>query len=155
MAPPSPTAGPPTAGVGDLAPPDDPTTTSTSRSSARCCPNNADECEEFMRLPIHLGLMITLGNADATTTSRGGGGGRRASSGGGDGNDENDYDDARCVRLDLRPQEDAGLPGLHPNICVPRAMLERPDLLVRYGGGGEEIAANRVCHVRACVRACV
>ncbi|KAL3765305.1 hypothetical protein ACHAW5_006090 [Stephanodiscus triporus] len=140
MAPPSPTAGPPTAGVGDLAPPDDPTsTTSTSRSSARCCPNNADECEEFMRLPIHLGLMITLGKADATTSRGGGGGGRRASSGGGDGNDENDDDDARCVRLDLRPQEDAGLPGLHPNICVPRAILERPDLLVRYGGGGSGV----------------
>ena len=91
-----------------------------------------------MRLPIHRGLMITLGTA-ATSG--------RAAGDDDDDDDENENendDDGRkyhrdvSARLNLHPQEDANLSEFHPNIYVPRAMLERPDLLVRYGGGGEE-----------------
>ena len=118
MAPPP--TGPPAAPAIDLAP-DDPIAMATSL----CCPN---ECEELVRLPIHRGLMITIGTDDDDDDNK---------------NNNND-DDGNCrrdarVRLDLHPQEDASLSKFHPNIYVPRAMLERPELLVKYGGGGEEL----------------
>jgi hypothetical protein len=67
------------------------------------------------RLPINRGLMIALGDVDG------------------------DADD----HLILHPQEDANLNMFHPNIYVPKSILDDSDSLVRYGGGGELAAKVR------------
>ena len=41
--------------------------------------------------------------------------------------------------LKLQPQEDANLSRLHPNIYVPKVLLDSPEHLVKYGGGGSGV----------------
>ena len=40
-------------------------------------------------------------------------------------------------RLEIHPQKDANLIQFHPNIYIPEVMLEYPDHLIKYGGGGK------------------
>jgi hypothetical protein len=102
----------------------DPTTTTSTAATRGRRPDDSSGCGEgsFATLPACRGLMIALGPSGA----------RAAPNGEREGDDDGDSD-----RLYLYPQEDADLPDIHPNVRVPRAMTDRPDLLVRYGGGGE------------------
>ncbi len=43
-------------------------------------------------------------------------------------------------RLEIHPQKDANLNQFHPNIYIPEVLLEYPDQLIKYGGGGERRA---------------
>ena len=86
-------------------------------------------------LPTCRGLMIALGCSRVRAAAP-----RHRvveDDGNDDGNDEREDEDDERDRLYLYPQEDSDLPDIHPNVRVPRAMMDRPDLLVRYGGGGE------------------
>ena len=42
----------------------------------------------------------------------------------------------KCTCLKLHPEVDANLAQFHPNIYIPRSLLDYPDRLVKYGGGG-------------------
>ncbi|EED88668.1 predicted protein [Thalassiosira pseudonana CCMP1335] len=44
-----------------------------------------------------------------------------------------------CSCLKLYPQPDSNLPQLHPNIYIPSSLLEFPEELVKYGGGGSGV----------------
>ncbi|KAL9184930.1 hypothetical protein ACHAXT_002707 [Thalassiosira profunda] len=44
-----------------------------------------------------------------------------------------------CTCLQLHPQEDANLPQFHPNIYIPAALLDYPEELTKYGGGGSGV----------------
>ena len=120
----------------------DPTTTTTATTRGRRRPDESWCAGSFAMLPACRGLMIALGSSVVRPPPRHRGG----SDDGNDGNDEeDDLDDIDDDddRLYLYPQEDADLPEMHPNVRVPLAMLDRPDLLVRYGGGGEERREER------------
>jgi len=41
--------------------------------------------------------------------------------------------------LKLQPQEDANLSRFHPNIYVPKVLLDSPEHLVKHGGGGSGV----------------
>ena len=41
--------------------------------------------------------------------------------------------------LKLQPQEDANLSRFHPNIYVPKVLLDTPEHLVKHGGGGSGV----------------
>jgi hypothetical protein len=43
-----------------------------------------------------------------------------------------------CPRLEIYPQKDANLIQFHPNIYIPEVLLEYPDHLIKYGGGGKK-----------------
>jgi hypothetical protein len=45
---------------------------------------------------------------------------------------------ATCPRLEIYPQKDANLIQFHPNIYIPEVLLEYPDHLIKYGGGGKK-----------------
>lgn len=42
-----------------------------------------------------------------------------------------------CSCLNLHPEMDANLPQFHPNIYIPSVLLDYPEHLIKYGGGGE------------------
>ena len=103
------------------------------------CPN---PCVGFENLPSDHGLMITLNiphnndidvNDNVSSTA--------------DGNYKNDDNITtnsnatgnvkECTCLKLHPQLDANLSQFHPNIYIPESLLDYPDRLVKYGGGGE------------------
>lgn len=42
-----------------------------------------------------------------------------------------------CTCLKLHPQMDANLSQFHPNIYIPAALLDYPEYLIKYSGGGE------------------
>ena len=103
------------------------------------CPN---KCQQFEDLPSDKGLMITLhipeessesssvpiivgeesapDYLDANRNSKNGG-----------------SSSTSCTCLKLHPQLDANLPQFHPNIYIPSSLLDYPDHLIKYGGGGE------------------
>jgi len=71
---------------------------------------------QFENLTSDHGLMIALNipdNAAANNTST-----------------------TECTCLKLHPEVDANLAQFHPNIYIPRSLLDYPDRLVKYGGGG-------------------
>jgi GMP synthase-like glutamine amidotransferase len=43
-----------------------------------------------------------------------------------------------CPRLEIHSQKDANLVQFHPNIYIPEMLLEYPDHLIKYGGGGKK-----------------
>ena len=45
---------------------------------------------------------------------------------------------ATAWRLEIHPQKDANLIQFHPNIYIPEVLLEYPDHLIKFGGGGEK-----------------
>ena len=51
-----------------------------------------------------------------------------------------------CTCLQLHPQEDANLPQFHPNIYIPAALLDYPEELTKYGGGGKNMVL-RSCNL--------
>eukprot|EP00584_Thalassiosira_punctigera_P027168 CAMPEP_0172580340 /NCGR_PEP_ID=MMETSP1067-20121228/139706_1 /TAXON_ID=265564 ORGANISM="Thalassiosira punctigera, Strain Tpunct2005C2" /NCGR_SAMPLE_ID=MMETSP1067 /ASSEMBLY_ACC=CAM_ASM_000444 /LENGTH=890 /DNA_ID=CAMNT_0013373079 /DNA_START=75 /DNA_END=2747 /DNA_ORIENTATION=+ len=116
----------------------------TAATAATCnCPNR---CEEFELLPIDRGLMITLGDVikdiPSPSSSIEDNGGRdvlhhptsHAKEGEKKSSASND-----CACLELHPQEDANLPQFHPNLYIPSPLLDRPERLVKYGGGGSGV----------------
>ena len=104
------------------------------------CPN---PCVGFENLPSDHGLMITLNipnnNNDAdivaddescnTTTP--------PSDNNITTNNTANEKAKECTCLKLHPQIDANLSQFHPNIYIPESLLDYPDRLVKYGGGGE------------------
>mmetsp|Transcript_17842 Transcript_17842/g.35768 ORF Transcript_17842/g.35768 Transcript_17842/m.35768 type:complete len:939 (+) Transcript_17842:184-3000(+) len=44
-----------------------------------------------------------------------------------------------CSCLKIKLQKDANIPQFHPNIYVPKSLLEDPSKLVKYGGGGSGV----------------
>jgi len=44
-----------------------------------------------------------------------------------------------CSCLKIKLQKDANIPQFHPNIYVPKSLLEDPAKLVKYGGGGSGV----------------
>ena len=104
-------------------------------TSTNCgCP---DQCRAFEHLPIDKGLMIMLhvpSEGDVEDTDQAD---RGASC---EDNRVNGAATAKmdeCTCLKLCPQEDANLSQFHPNIYIPSVLMNYPEELVRYGGGGE------------------
>ena len=89
-------------------------TPSKSESSPKSC-NCLNQCLQFENLTSDHGLMIVLNipdNTNTTTTT------------------------TKCTCLKLHPEVDANLAQFHPNIYIPSSLLDYPDRLVKYGGGG-------------------
>lgn len=109
----------------------------TRRTARRCgCPN---ECAEFESLPSDRGIMIALHHPlPGGGEGDGGAGVERAppTCRGAQGS-STDSDSDGCTCLKLHPQADANYPDFHPNIYIPESLLDYPDRLVKYGGGGE------------------
>ena len=85
-------------------------------SKSACC-NCSNQCLQFENLTSDHGLMIALNIPDNTTTS-------------------NTTSTTQCTCLKLHPEVDANLAQFHPNIYIPSSLLNYPDKLVKYGGGG-------------------
>ena len=134
----------------------------TTRSSSTCeCPNG---CKPFLFLPTQQGIMITLQRqqqqrhhrhhhyhsaAAAMSNST-----ESLVTMDGDvpGNTTNATINANSTllptqatttsstcRLEIHPQKDANLIQFHPNIYIPEVLLEYPDHLIKYGGGGKSV----------------
>ena len=108
-------------------------------------------CQGFVNLPSDHGLMITLlhdgippllhttnesGGAASLADNCNSNGGTGASGGAGIAN-KNHSSSSTCTCLKLHPQIDANLSQFHPNIYIPSVLLDYPDQLVKYGGGGK------------------
>ncbi|KAL7541654.1 hypothetical protein ACHAXR_011107 [Thalassiosira sp. AJA248-18] len=143
-----------------MAPSTTPTTThnesngSSHNEPSAGCPN---QCQRFEVLPADQGIMITLHVPSHPSLS--------SSAAFGDGNcNDHDLDDNNddansgagcdaaatatiesstnsssswCTCLKLHPQTDANLSSIHPNIYIPAPLLEYPQYLKKYGGGGK------------------
>ena len=106
-------------------------------------------CQGFVNLPSDHGLMITLLHdipQPLHTTNESGGAASLAdvsnsNSGAGsiDIANKNNSSSSPCTCLKLHPQIDANLSQFHPNIYIPSVLLDYPDQLVKYGGGGKTI----------------
>lgn len=113
-------------------------------------------CQGFKNLPHDHGLMITLLHDGIppllhnTTTNESGGAASltddsnsSSGAGGGIANKNNSTTSSKlsssspCTCLKLHPQIDANLSQFHPNIYIPSVLLDYPDQLVKYGGGGK------------------
>ena len=104
-------------------------------------------CQGFKNLPHDHGLMITLLHDGIppllhnTTTNESGGAASLTddsnNNGGGGIANKNNSSSSTCTCLKLHPQIDANLSQFHPNIYIPRVLLDYPDQLVKYGGGGK------------------
>ena len=114
-------------------------------------------CQGFKNLPHDHGLMITLLHdgipplLHTTTTNESGGaasltdGSNNNCSTGASGdigiannnNSTTTTSSSTCTCLKLHPQIDANLSQFHPNIYIPSVLLDYPDQLVKYGGGGK------------------
>ena len=104
-------------------------------------------CQGFKNLPHDHGLMITLLHAGIppllhnTTTNESGGAASLTddsnNNGGGGIANKNNSSSSTCTCLKLHPQIDANLSQFHPNIYIPSVLLDYPDQLVKYGGGGK------------------
>jgi hypothetical protein len=92
-------------------------TPSKSESSSTTSCNCSNQCLQFENLTSNHGLMIALNIPDNTTTS-------------------NTTSTTKCTCLKLHPEVDANLAQFHPNIYIPSSLLDYPDRLVKYGGGG-------------------
>ena len=89
-------------------------TPSKCESSTTSC-NCSNKCLQFENLTSDQGLLIALNipynNTNTTSTKE-------------------------CTCLKLHPEVDANLAQFHPNIYIPSSLLDYPDRLVKYGGGG-------------------
>ena len=101
-------------------------------------------CQGFKNLPHDHGLMITLlhdGIPPLHTTNESGGAASLTddsnNNGGGGIANKNNSSSSTCTCLKLHPQIDANLSQFHPNIYIPSVLLDYPDQLVKYGGGGK------------------
>lgn len=104
-------------------------------------------CQGFKNLPHDHGLMITLLHDGIppllhnTTTNESGGAASLTddsnNNGGGGIANKNNSSSSTCTCLKLHPQIDANLSQFHPNIYIPSVLLDYPDQLVKYGGGGK------------------
>ena len=121
-----------------------PTTKATAiappKSLVACdCPNG---CQPFQFLPMQQGIMITLRRHQqqyqhcATAAAFP----KRASAviqSHHPTTSNNTITPSSSCRLEIHPQKDANLLQFHPNIYIPEVLLEYPDHLIKYGGGGK------------------
>ena len=98
-------------------------TPSKSEPSTSC--NCSNQCLQFEDLTSDHGLMIALNIPDNTNTTS----------------------TTKCTCLKLHPEIDANLAQFHPNIYIPRSLLDYPDRLVKYGGGGTLFLHTSCCFV--------
>ena len=134
----------------------------TSNSSTCDCPN---QCKPFHFLPIQQGIMITLQRhqqqrhhhhhhhpaAAAMSTSTeflvtmDGAVPGNTTNGDATINENSTLRPTKATttsatcRLEIHPQKDANLIQFHPNIYIPEVLLEYPDHLIKYGGGGKSV----------------
>ena len=47
-----------------------------------------------------------------------------------------------CTCLKIQPQSDCNLADVHPNIYIPSGLLDYPERIVRYGGGGSGVTGE-------------
>lgn len=116
--------------------------------SASCsCSNN---CQRFELLPTDQGIMITLhlpssppsldaiyenddrNNYSSSATAKESPDKKQSHA-----NSHTSKKKNICTCLKLHPQMDANLSQFHPNIYIPAALLDYPEHLTKYGGGGE------------------
>lgn len=105
-----------------------------ANEASSCCGCH-NQCRAFESLPIEQGLMIMLhvppdGAGTCGVPENSASGPSQSSSG------SKSLLSGECS-LKLYPQTDANLPEFHPNIYIPSPLLDHPDHLIKYGGGGE------------------
>ena len=49
---------------------------------------------------------------------------------------------SNCTCLKILPQLDSNLPNVHPNIYIPSSLLQYPDRIVKYRGGGSGVTGE-------------
>jgi len=114
----------------------------SSSAAAETSCGHSNQCHKIDLLPINHGLMITLDNgipfptSSATNTNamRNHDMGNAVTP-----NTNATTSNSHGTCLKLHPQEDANLPQFHPNIYIPNSLLDYPDQLVKYGGGGSGV----------------
>jgi hypothetical protein len=57
-----------------------------------------------------------------------------------------------CTCLKIEPQSDSNLKDIHPNIYIPSSLLDYPDHIVKYGGGGSGVTGKKRRNVLYCIR---
>jgi len=121
--------------------------TDAAAAASTCgCPN---QCKKIEHLPIDQGIMIMLHVPPSDDD-----GSRHAADTKSDDPNSSSVDSSaesapnrpslgaswnNGNSLKLHPQSDANLPQFHPNIYIPSPLLEYPDHLVKYGGGGSGV----------------
>ena len=121
-------------------------TNSVTMSTKTCdCPKR---CKAFQLLPLNEGIMITLRHHHQYQKNQQQGQ-RQQQQHDIPSNYVEDAADAQkssslsfalsgTTQLEIIPQTDANLSMFHPNIYIPAVMLDYPDELIKYGGGGEK-----------------
>lgn len=51
-------------------------------------------------------------------------------------------DGPSCTCLKIQPQSDCNLAEVHPNIYIPSGLLDYPERIVKYGGGGSGVTGE-------------
>lgn len=51
-------------------------------------------------------------------------------------------DKSGCTCLKIQPQIDGNLADVHPNIYIPASLLDYPEHIVKYGGGGSGVTGE-------------
>eukprot|EP00970_Alexandrium_tamarense_P003779 scaffold610_cov175-Alexandrium_tamarense.AAC.1 len=97
----------------------DPSSLNNGTSSSSSSPSDLNEKEDTLSSASKSPTERMLSNIKAGTTTK-----------------------TSCSCLKLYPQPDSNLPQFHPNIYIPSSLLEFPEELVKYGGGGSGVTGE-------------
>jgi hypothetical protein len=99
-------------------------TNNLDTSSCTC----SNKCTLIEKIPPNEGIMITMHDLNANNRPQ-------STNGNGKINDG-------CTCLKIQPQVDGNLASVHPNIYIPSSLLDYPDQIVKYGGGGSGVTGE-------------
>jgi hypothetical protein len=89
------------------------------------------KCLLFEKIPIDQGIMVMM---DEPTTSSLESNTQAANGFTNDGE--------ICTCLKIQPQSDSNLAAVHPNIYIPSSLLDYPEQITKYGGGGSGVTGK-------------
>jgi hypothetical protein len=89
--------------------------------------NCSSKCQLFEKIPPNEGIMVLMHQPDLDKPQY-----------------ENGVDSCKstCTCLKIQPQIDSNLSDVHPNIYIPSSLLDYPDYIVKYGGGGSGVTGK-------------
>jgi hypothetical protein len=87
----------------------------------------SSKCQLFKNIPPDEGIMVLMNQPDLEKSQSENGG---------------DNDKSMCTCLKIQSQMDCNLADVHPNIYIPSSLLNYPDHIVKYGGGGSGVTGK-------------
>eukprot|EP00804_Cyclotella_cryptica_P005561 CCRYP_003073-RB/>CCRYP_003073-RB protein AED:0.04 eAED:0.04 QI:258/1/1/1/1/0.8/5/212/865 len=89
------------------------------------CPK---KCLLIEKIPIDQGIMVMMDEPTASSSESK----TRLENG-------STSDGQNCTCLKIQPQSDSNLADIHPNIYIPSSLLDYPEQIRKYGGGGSGV----------------